>query len=179
MILLGIPQFIAKMEPKDWLTLTLSSAALFITLRSYFQKVNENRHTLRKQLTEVLEKLTDLNTEREKFRSLANQEGYPKNYPGLLNDQRRFFVRQAGYLAEQIPALVSPYECLVIAGAFADIEQVDPAEQWFQKACVDQSSAIDRAIAVRACGRFLFNTGQAQRGKSTVSPCAQNCYRRF
>lgn len=160
MLLLSLPNFVARLESKDWLTLGMSFSALLLTAASYIQKLTENRQSLRKQLTDVLEKLTELKTEVARFNSLSDKDGYPREYDGLLNDQRRFFVRQAGYLAEQIPRLVSPYECLVIAGAFADIEYIDVAEYWFQKACAEQPSARDRAIAIRGYGRFLFIQGR-------------------
>ena len=79
--------------------IVVSLVALAFSFLSYRQKDKEGKLGLRKQLTEILEKLTNLNVEDAKARSQS--EDYPLNYTGIINDNRRFLVRQAAYLAMQ------------------------------------------------------------------------------
>ncbi|PSL45452.1 hypothetical protein CLV51_104154 [Chitinophaga niastensis] len=72
--------------------------AIIFSAVTLIQKIVESNRGLRKQLTDILEKITSINIESEKAK--ANSVGFPANYQGLLNDQQRFFVRQAAYLAK-------------------------------------------------------------------------------
>jgi hypothetical protein len=110
--------FFNSLEPKDRVSFAASGSALVFSLLSFFQKRSETSQARRKQLTDVLQKLSDLNTERAKFKSLEKKEGYPPNYSNLIDDQRRFLVRQAAYISQNVRRFVSPYEYLVMAGAF-------------------------------------------------------------
>jgi hypothetical protein len=164
--------FFKSFEPKDWLSFAASGAALVFSLLSFFQKRSETSQARRKQLTDVLQKLSDLSTEIAKFKSLEKKEGYPPNYPNLINDQRRFLVRQAAYISQSIRRLVSPYEYLVMAGAFDEINDVEEAERFYKIASKAKHS-FDRGIAVRAYARFLFlqgnETDARQNFKNAVS----------
>lgn len=143
---------------KDWITFTASAFALFISILSFRQKASESRLALRKQLTDLFEKLTSLNTEFAKFR--ADTDDYPPNYPGLLSDQRRFLVRQAAFIASKIRPLVSPFEYLLLAGGHDDINDWSQAEHFFRLAISTASDAIDRGIATRGYGRYLYGHGR-------------------
>lgn len=140
---------------KDWAALVVSVLALTVSALSFFQKIGETSQTRRKQLTDVLQKLSDLNTEIEKFRSLKDKKDYPVNYTGLIDDQRRFLVRQAAYISRAIKGLVSPYEYLVMAGVFDGINDLDEAERFFKIASTAKH-AFDRGVALRGYARFLF-----------------------
>jgi hypothetical protein len=85
-----------SLETRDWITLVASFLALMFSLLGYFQKNRETKQALRKQLTDTLKELSELNLKDATFRSLEDKKNYPPNYIGLLADQRRFFVRQAG-----------------------------------------------------------------------------------
>jgi hypothetical protein len=154
---MSLPDTLAKLEPKDWITLCASMSALGVSLLSYWQRSGEGKFALRKQLTDIFEKLTSLNIEAQKFR--ADGSGYPPNYLRLLNDQRRFFVRQASYITRRIRSLVTPYEYLLIAGGFDDIDDPDQAEYYYRLAIDSAAQAMDRGIALRGYGRYLFSQG--------------------
>jgi hypothetical protein len=118
--------------------------------------------------------LTDLNTEGSKYDSLKDKTGYPGNYRGLINDQRRFHVRQAAYLTKRVPELVSPYEYLVIGGSFSDVEDIETAEQFYQRASRSPSrqherespdETFDQVIALRGYARFLFLQARLEEGR--------------
>ena len=161
----------AAFQAKDWITLCASLSALFFSILTYRQKSGESRLSLRKQLTELLEKLTDLNLEAGKYRN--KKTDYPTNYLGLLNDQRRFFIRQAEFVAEQIPALVSPYEYLVLAGAFDETDDTPQADKYFNLAIASTSKKFDQGIATRGYGRFLFVQGNLQEARLKIEAAIQ------
>lgn len=150
---------------KDVTTLVVSFCALALSAQSYFQRKSENQLSLRKQLTEVLEKITSRNTEIAKFRNLKSKDGFPDNYDRMLNDERRFFVQQATYLADRIATLTSPYEYLLIAWALNETESVDQAEAYFCKALQLKNTDMEKARIERAFGQFLFAQGRAKEGR--------------
>jgi hypothetical protein len=156
-ILKLIVDFLSDLQTKDWITLLVSSSALVVSIASFLQKTRENRLALRKQLTDLLEKLTDLNVEAGKFR--ASKDSYPSNYLGLLNDQRRFLIRQASSIVNQIKDLVSPFEYLLIAGGFDEID--DPqSTTFFELAISSARNPVEQGIAIRGYDRYLFSHGQ-------------------
>jgi tetratricopeptide (TPR) repeat protein len=138
---------------------SFSITSTYITLR---QKKYETERTLRNQLTEVLAKIAALNLELAKIpQQGASATGLTSRMRGHLRDQQRFLVRQATYVIDQIPALVSPFEFLLVAGAFESIDDVYQAEQFFRKA-IEHSAGdeMNRGITTRGFARFLFNQGE-------------------
>lgn len=177
-IIASVVQFFDEFEPKDWLTFTASIAAIMLSILSFRQKAHEVRLALRSQLTDLLEKLSDLNTEVAKFNYQREKkdEEYPPHYPRLLNDQRRFLVRQAAFVAAQIARLVSPYEYLVMAGAFDAVDDIFQAEHFYSVAASRASDLLDRGIAVRAYARFLFVQSRIPEGREQYAR-ALDCFR--
>jgi tetratricopeptide (TPR) repeat protein len=158
-----IVTWFASLQPKDWITLVASTAALVVSLLGYGQRSAEGRIALRKQLTDILQKLADLNTQADTFRALegkAKRDDYPPNYLGLIGDQRRFLVRQAEFLSRKIRKMVSPYECILIAGTFDQIDDTSQAEQFYARAISEADNALDRGMARRGYARYLFSRGQ-------------------
>ena len=146
-------------ETKDYLTLSGSLIALVFSTITLVQKLLEQSRGWRKQLTEILEKITDINLESEKSRN--NTKGdYPPNYQGLLNDQRRFFVRQAAFLTKKIPKQVSPYEWLIVAWGWVRIDEPEEAEHLFQSGIQSASSLVDRGLSNRSYAFFLADEGR-------------------
>ena len=152
--------FLSKLEAKDWITMVASLIALAVSVLSYRQRSSEGRLALRKQLTDVLEKLSEMNTEAAMHRLKPDE--YPVNYGGLLNDKRRFLVRQATFLIESVGNLVSPYEYLLVAGAYGDINDTFQAEAYFVQAMHASDDPIDKGIAIRGFARFLFAQGPSR-----------------
>jgi len=162
-----VTDFLRRLQPKDWITLIASLSAFAFSLLSYWQKSAEGKIGLRKQLTDLIEKLTDISTEAAKYFGLPmskREADYPPNYVRLKNDQRRFMVRQAEFLSRRIRRLVSPYEHLVIAGAFDSIDDTVRAEEFYQRAS-RAKDLLDRGIAIRGYARYLFNRGRPSEGR--------------
>jgi hypothetical protein len=161
--------FFQSFEAKDWITFFASLAAFVMSLLSFFQKTREGQQSLRKQLTEVLQKLSDFNIEVAKFNSLPDKTAYPPNFRGLISDQRRFLTRQAAYFSERIPDLVSPYEYLVMAWAFDDTDDVEQADHFFDLASRKQRNKIDQGIALRSYARFQFSQHLLDEGRANYN----------
>lgn len=163
--------FFSSLEPKDWITLLASISALIFSLLTFRQKTGEGQLSLRKQLTELLEKLSSLNTEISKYRNAqSKKDEYPPNYIGLMNDQRRLLVRQADFVSSKIPKLTATYECLVIAGAFDGVDQTELAEKYFELA-ISTEQAVEKGIAVRGYARYLFNNGHIDSAREQYMRC--------
>lgn len=159
-------EWLSKFETKDVITICVSVVALsfsiistYITLR---QKSYETERTLRNQLTDVLAKITALNLEFAKIpQEGVSASGLTPDMRGHLRDQQRFLVRQAKYVTDQIPALVGPFEYLLVAGTFASIDDVYQAEQFFRKAIEHSADdEMNRGMITRGFARFLFNQGE-------------------
>src|SRR5262249_2040551 len=94
------------------------------------------------------------------------REEYPPNYLGLIADQRRFLVRQAEFVSRKIGGLVSPYEYLVIAGAFDAGGDTEQAERFFGRGINQADNAPDPGMAMRGFARYLFARGQVDEGRA-------------
>jgi hypothetical protein len=151
--------FFETFESKDWVSFGAAITALVFSTITLYLKLNETNQALRKQLTDVLQKLADLNTEISKFRSLVKKEEYPSNYGSLINDQRQFLVRQAAFIVKRIEKLASPFEYLLIAGAFDDINEIEEADRFF-KIASKTKQPFQHGIAIRGYARFQFHLGK-------------------
>lgn len=150
---------------KDLVTLSFSFFAFVVSAWTFLQKRGETKIAIRKQLTDAIEKLHDINVESSKANDKKLCEQYPNNIDRLLSDQKRFLVRQAKYLAEQIPNLVSPYEEMVIAIFLDDIDDSLESEKWFRRAISRASNQFDEVIARRQYARSLYRNGQVDRAR--------------
>jgi tetratricopeptide (TPR) repeat protein len=150
----------SEASAKDVATIAVSTLAFGISVLTLSQKTNESKVGLRKQLTDILEKLHETNVENTKANDPNFRSSYPQNYGRLISDRRRFLVRQAKYISEQIPILVSPYEMMFIAVGLEDIDDASEADKWFQRAIRKASTEFDKVIVRRQYGRSLFRNGQ-------------------
>lgn len=150
---------LAGLETKDFFTLFLSFLAIIISVSSYIQKKSENQISLRKQLTEFLEKLTEINLESAKFmhQRLNSKDDLPPDYVKHLNDRRRFLVRQAAFIADKLENkdMVDGYEYLLLANNFNVTDDLKRAEKFFKEA-IKSNVKLDRGMAHRKYGQFLF-----------------------
>jgi hypothetical protein len=151
--------------PKDWITFLASIFALLFAFISYRQKISENKNALRKQFTDVIERLSDLKFEIAEFGNLHHAEAakLPDDYVIFKNDQRRFFVRQAIHLVRRIPKLVSRFEYLLIAEASDAVDEFTQAEIFYKRATrrslfskLTGTKRVERGIALRNYARYLY-----------------------
>jgi tetratricopeptide (TPR) repeat protein len=71
-----------------------------------------------------------------------------------------FLVRQAKYLVDTVPKLVSPYERGIIAQGLESIDDATEAYIWFRDAIDQASHEFDKLILLRRYARFLFRSGR-------------------
>src|SRR5688572_16076103 len=104
------------MEPKEYIPLVLSSMALLLSIVNFVismvQKRSEVQRMLRSHLTDVLSKLTTTNLELSKAKASPETNGA---MIGHFLDQRRSYMKQADFVAQQIPELVGDIEYAIIA----------------------------------------------------------------
>ncbi len=67
-----------------------------------------------------------------------------------------------------VQALISPYEYLLVAGAFADIHDAEQATANFKKAISSSTDAFDKGIAIRGFARYLFNQGESSQVEARI-----------
>lgn len=127
---------------------------------TYWQKTHDKQIGLRKQLTEILEKLVNLNIEIAKYkieRELLSNK-LPENYGGLINDYRRFFVTHAAAIVAEMPkSKTFSHELSLIAQAFDNIDDNLNAEKFFNKAIERAENTVDKILSSRSYARYVFN----------------------
>lgn len=155
------------LEPKDWVTLIGTAIALIFSTASLLQKHFEGKLAVRKQLSDILIKLSELNLLITKARVSEEETGKPDRTVGPLSDQRRYLVRQAAFLADRLGDDVSTYEYLMIAAAFDAADDTWQAESYFRRATTTKSAdPISAGLARRALARFLYHEGDKEAGRA-------------
>ncbi|MCL4249415.1 MAG: hypothetical protein KJ065_14815 [Anaerolineae bacterium] len=133
----------------------LSFIALIISQRSAHQ---EKKRTLRSQLSDTLQRITDSQLENARlFVEAANTNPiYYQTASSTLNQQQAFLLSLAAYLAEQIPELVTSVEYNTLAYSLAWSGDVLTAEKYYRKAIDVSPDAFYRSLAIRSYASFLF-----------------------
>jgi hypothetical protein len=150
----------------SYIALGFSAVALLISIWSAMQKWSEFHLSMRKQLTDYISKIHDLNIERAKSEAPNKTGDYPKEFGRLVTDQRRFVARQADYIARKIRSRVTPYELMVIAICMDQIDEINLAEDYFRRALFFHSlSDLERVIIARQYARFMFRLGRVDNGR--------------
>jgi hypothetical protein len=137
--------------------------AILIGFISYWQKNLDKQIALRKQLTEALDKLVNVNMDNAKYRAGKDKESLPENYLPLLNDYRRLYLSQVGYIYDKINVKrINFFELTLIAQAYSSIDDLESAKLFFKRSIerteeIDVSiNVIERIIAQRNYANFLF-----------------------
>ena len=158
------------LEPKDYLTLSISVASAVIALTSlvltYRQRVRENTRGIREALTNTLGSLADVNLAMARLRlehpeSTDQVVALRRSY----NTQRRYLANHAEYLLQQIPTLATDVDHNLLAQAFESMQHYDKArEHW--ELCIEKAPAPSlRAFNLRGFGRYLFFQGNFNLGR--------------
>jgi tetratricopeptide (TPR) repeat protein len=150
---------------KDPAAVIISSLALIVAALGYLQRSFETRIAKRRQLSDALLGLTQVNLELEKTRSASDAVRTFSPIVGILNDQRRNLVRQAAFLIDRLPSDVSTPEFLTLAWAFNAIDDAFEAERSFIRAVAVAPDDINRCIALRSYARFTFAEGDFEGGR--------------
>ena len=164
------------MDTKDYISLSLSSLAFVLSLSataiSLHQKKYETERTLRSQLTDAIGKLNAAFEAVEKLRSENTDDWNTSrivNFRSFYNGQKLFYARQALYVAEQIPNLVTDVEYNSIARTFGDLDDDDSASKYYELAIAATNSPIFKASNLRGYGRLLIRMGKLEQGRKRFS----------
>lgn len=159
------------MENKDYITLGLSLSAFIVSLVSLLLKGPENRRTIRNQLTDALSKLNAVNAEARKLSIEKAAERYSPQVNGMFsffNDQRAFLVRQAVFLADQIPKHVSDIEYGLIARALGHSGDHILALTYWSKSIDAAKDSTQRAMKIRGFAAYRFEQGDLVGGRECM-----------
>jgi tetratricopeptide (TPR) repeat protein len=160
----------AVLEPKDFLTLSISSFSLLVSLISfaliYRQRAIENRRAIRQSLTDAVNSLTEVSLAMAKLK-IENPHAPPDvvSLRRTYNSSRRYLANHSELLMEQIPKLTTDIDHNVLAVAFDAIGDYERAgAHW--NSCVEASPAGPlRAMNLRGLARFLFGQGKFDQGR--------------
>lgn len=167
-----------NIEPKDILTITLSSVSLIASaVNSYVtfhQKTKEDQKGTRKSLTDTLAAMGEINLAMAKLnaeKSSANEAVF--GLRRVYNGQRRYLVSHADFFSDQIPNLTTDIDHLFMAQAFDALMDSQRAEAHWQKT-IEKSAALSiRATNLRGLARFYFFQGNATQGRQVYQQSLQ------
>lgn len=123
---------------------------------------------MRQQITDVVTKLILLAAEQSKlWHENANNklEFHVVGMHKIINQQRSSFARQAIYLIEQVPSLVSDIEYATVADALAGIGDVPRAEAFYLEAIKNSKHRIYKIWNIRSYARFLYDNNRYEEGR--------------
>ncbi|WP_024692730.1 hypothetical protein [Pseudomonas syringae] len=159
------------MEFRDYAIIAaalVGAASLVLSLITLVMKGEENRRTIRSQLTDVLARLNVVNAESRKYRIETAETCLTPEKRAMFsfyNDQRAFLVGQARYLMDQLPDHVSDSEFGLVAKALGNIGDHELACHYWEK-CLERSpSDYVQGLHSRAFGGYLFNEGYPELGR--------------
>ncbi|MBE0689529.1 MAG: hypothetical protein IH587_05335 [Anaerolineae bacterium] len=133
----------------------LSFIALIISQRS---SRHEQKRTLRSQLSDTLQRITDTQLANAKLfvEAATTNPIYYQTASSTLNQQQAFLLSLASYLAEQIPELVTSVEYNTLAYSLAWSGDVLTSEKYYRKAIDVAPDEYYRSLATRSYASFLF-----------------------
>lgn len=169
------------MAIKDLITLSISVAAFIVSLMATTitlrQKKYDVQRLLRQQITDVVGKLITIATEREKLVHEYEKNEYAPYaiaMDRMLNHQNNSFARQALYLINQVPSLVSDVEYLTVSDALNLLGDVAQAEEYKIKAIEASPSRFYKSLNQRSYARFLFFEGRYDEGRKYYEASLQS-----
>ena len=167
-------EILNSLQPKDSFALLFSCLALIVSIISFvvtlLQKKGETERGLRLELSNVLEKLSDIEV-------VMAQDGpghlggdlpaqSNRTIRGVKTIQRRYLTSKADFIVKRVPAaLVTDGELLVLALAYAAIDDFSKAEEYWRK-CIDTAvTPLHKAVNLRMFARFCFFVKSAEEGR--------------
>lgn len=159
------------MTEKDIITLAVSITALTFsilsTLYSIFNKKNEERRGIRREISENLRRILDIQKDIMSNFFEAKRENRLVEHQqtsAAINQQIATLARQVVFLDLQAPDIASDVEYATLAGALAAVS--DPtADEYWRKAIGRASIAYYKVANTRGYADYLFNTGRAKEGR--------------
>lgn len=140
------------------ISLLVSLSALVLTYR---QKAAQDRLGTRKTLSDLISSISTTNIEMAKIRDNAVGESVML-LRRALNSQRRYLSQHAELLSEEIPALCTDIDHVMIAGAMDASGNTSRADHHWQRAIELSPASIIKSYNLRGYARFLAAAGKIQ-----------------
>ena len=161
-----------QINMNDLISTAISGLALAVSVLSAafsfrLQRLDSRRST-REQLNETVSELIRLNAENNSMWFIPSEQrdaGYYQKQ-GSLAQTAVAVSRQAAYLAEQQPDLVTDIEFLTIAQGLVMAGDFATADGYWQKAVNASPNAYYRVVNTRMYADFLFNQGKHESGRT-------------
>ena len=166
---------------KEYLPLLFSMLAITISLITNMFDRTKHKRALRKELTDIIEKLTKLDFESHNlifgYKEKSEEAEFSKKLAidKNLNTQRRYLVNHAEYLAGKIPRSITSSDFQIIASSYASIGDLDKAKEFYIKALSKKASDSSIQIAKRGYGRVLYRLGEIHEGASVYRNSVNSC----
>ncbi|MDM0109969.1 hypothetical protein QTH97_34020 [Variovorax sp. J22R24] len=163
------------MSMNDYLTLTLSTLALLVSLVSAFIGIQLERKTMRtavrEQLTTVVQNLIAAQAEIDIAMAVNSDETSVATL-ATMNHRLTAFARQACELDKIDPTMGFDVEYIAIANALKTSGDDMQAEIYYTKAIEKSPSNYYRAINSRLSARHLFEQGRQEAGREMYAKAA-------
>jgi tetratricopeptide (TPR) repeat protein len=156
------------MQPKDYVSIVAVVISLISLVITLLQKRSETKRTIRSQLTDVITDLDSVFDEDNKItgdNTNASSESSLQKRRSFLNGRKRFLARQAIFLMDQMPKLVTDFEYNAVADAFHQIGEFDEANSYYEKAIERANRTYYKSIIMRAYAQCLFNQQKFQEAR--------------
>ena len=145
---------------KDKISILISILAIvlsvLVAIRGEIRVGQESKHTIRSQLTSVLESMMDVNLKAGRITSEDSDPLYKQHALSVLNQENAFLLSQAMYLSEQIPNLVTPVELITVAYAHVQTGNQILAEDFYTRAINSSNSDYDKIMSLKTRAQYLF-----------------------
>jgi tetratricopeptide (TPR) repeat protein len=160
----------AALEAKDLIAITISGAAAFLSfvafIVSYRRGEKEKQRAVRDQITAALDKITENMLENAKLQNDPSANfNYIQAAGSVLNQRNSFLLKQAVYLSEILPKLMTYIDYNTIGWAASMSGELTIAETNYQKAIHACPNDMLRALATRSYGNFLFMQRRFEEGR--------------
>jgi len=159
------------MDPKDYIAIgaaLISACSLTVSYITWRQKSSEAERTVRNQITDVIGKLDAVFAEWDKLNfenADKRSDPYFVGRRSFLNGQKRFLARQALYLMDYVPHLVTDFEYNRVADAFCSIGDFDQANALYIQAIESAKQLTYKSNCTRAYARCLLSQGRVAEGR--------------
>lgn len=150
------------METKDIIAILISILAFVLSLAATIISIvrgkYEKERAIKKEITDTLEKIvsTSLDVAKIYHESAEKDPSYYQTVVSILSQQNTFLLRQATYLADQVPDLVTFIEYNTIAAATANSGDFMSADKLYKKAIDVSPNNYYRSLALRSYAGYLF-----------------------
>jgi hypothetical protein len=169
-----ITALLQKLEPKDILTLTLSSFSFVVAGAAFcytvFSKRRELAISARNDLHDCIMKLSENKVQTESLRrELGDRYHKVQHYRERVafNEQQNLFLARAVYLIEKYRRRLdaTSQDFLLIGAALADRGEFSSSLRFYKRSVRNAFDERMKATALRVYGRALIASGSAKAGR--------------